>query len=60
MYLEDIFTCPASLAGVCGISIPMGQSEDEQLPIGAQLLGPQGKEERLLQIAHNIQNAVNS
>ena len=37
MYLNDIFTVPASLAGIPGISIPFGKSNDE-LPLGIQLL----------------------
>ena len=37
MYLNDIFTVPASLAGIPGISIPFGKSKDG-LPLGIQLL----------------------
>ena len=41
MYLADIFTIAANLAGICGISIPCGFAEVEgkSLPIGLQLLG---------------------
>jgi aspartyl-tRNA(Asn)/glutamyl-tRNA(Gln) amidotransferase subunit A len=60
MYLEDTFTIPASLAGVCGMSIPVGKSEEGELPIGAQLIGPQSREDRILRIAHQIQRTVNS
>ncbi len=59
MYLEDTFTIPASLAGLCGISVPVGKSEVQQLPIGAQLLGPQSREDRLLHIAHQMQQNMN-
>jgi len=57
MYLEDIFTIPASLAGICGISTPVGKSKDG-LPIGTQLLGPAFKEERILNIAHQMQKSM--
>lgn len=50
MYLADIFTTSANLAGIPGISIPAGMSRD-QLPIGLQLLAPPLEEERLLRAA---------
>lgn len=49
MYLNDIFTIPANLAGICGVSIPGGFSEG--LPVGMQLLGNTFKEDTLLRIA---------
>ena len=55
MYLADIFTNAANLAGICGISIPCGFAESERgkkLPIGLQLLGKALDEARILQIAH--------
>jgi aspartyl-tRNA(Asn)/glutamyl-tRNA(Gln) amidotransferase subunit A len=54
MYLADIFTTPANLAGICGISVPCGfaAAEDRRLPIGLQLLGKPLDEARILQIAH--------
>lgn len=39
MYLGDIFTVPANLAGICGLSVPCGKTTD-QLPVGLQILGP--------------------
>jgi aspartyl-tRNA(Asn)/glutamyl-tRNA(Gln) amidotransferase subunit A len=53
MYLADIFTIAANLAGICGISIPCGfaEAEGKRLPIGMQLLGRPFEEARLLQIA---------
>jgi aspartyl-tRNA(Asn)/glutamyl-tRNA(Gln) amidotransferase subunit A len=50
MYLNDIYTLSANLAGLPGISIPCGFS-DEGLPIGLQLLAPPFEEERLLRAA---------
>ncbi|MCF7918114.1 Asp-tRNA(Asn)/Glu-tRNA(Gln) amidotransferase subunit GatA [Candidatus Gracilibacteria bacterium] len=58
MYLEDIFTIAASLAGICGISLPMGKSEVGELPIGIQILGPAFHEGRVLRIAHQIQKTI--
>ncbi|GHO42994.1 Asp-tRNA(Asn)/Glu-tRNA(Gln) amidotransferase subunit GatA [Ktedonospora formicarum] len=49
MYLQDMFTIPANLAGICGVSIPGGFSEN--LPVGVQLLGDTFKEETILHIA---------
>ena len=51
MYLSDIFTISANLAGIPGISIPAGKSSDG-LPIGAQILGLHFQEKKLLQIAY--------
>ena len=54
MYLADIFTIAANLAGICGISVPCGFAEldGHRLPIGLQLLGKPLDEARILQIAH--------
>ena len=54
MYLADIFTSPANLAGICGISLPCGfaDADGQRLPIGLQLLGKALDETRILQIAH--------
>jgi aspartyl-tRNA(Asn)/glutamyl-tRNA(Gln) amidotransferase subunit A len=51
MYLEDVFTLPASLAGVCGLSVPCGFSPNG-LPIGLQLIGAAFKEENVLRVGH--------
>jgi aspartyl-tRNA(Asn)/glutamyl-tRNA(Gln) amidotransferase subunit A len=56
MYLNDIFTVTANLAGVPGISLPCGLSSD-RLPIGLQLLGPYWSEATLLHLAHAYQTA---
>jgi aspartyl-tRNA(Asn)/glutamyl-tRNA(Gln) amidotransferase subunit A len=54
MYLADIFTIAANLAGICGISVPCGfaKLDGHRLPIGLQLLGKPLDEARILQIAH--------
>ncbi len=56
MYLNDIYTVTANLAGVSGISVPCGLSS-EGLPIGMQLLGPYWSEGTLLRVAHAYQQA---
>ena len=49
MYLGDIFTVPANLAGLCGMSIPCGMTSD-RLPIGLQILDPSLGEPTLLRV----------
>ena len=50
MYLSDIYTITANLAGIPGLSVPCGQTRSG-LPIGLQLLGPAFSEENLLRTA---------
>jgi aspartyl-tRNA(Asn)/glutamyl-tRNA(Gln) amidotransferase subunit A len=57
MYLEDIFTLPASLAGIPGISFPVG-FDNNGLPIGMQLLAPHFREDVLLQTTHVYQQTT--
>jgi aspartyl-tRNA(Asn)/glutamyl-tRNA(Gln) amidotransferase subunit A len=52
MYLMDIFTISANLAGICGISVPCGFTQSPKLPIGLQVLGKPFDEETILRIAH--------
>ena len=54
MYLEDVFTLPTNLAGIPGIAFPVG-FDDNQLPIGMQLLGSHLAEELLFQVCHAYQ-----
>jgi aspartyl-tRNA(Asn)/glutamyl-tRNA(Gln) amidotransferase subunit A len=54
MYLSDIFTISANLAGIPGISVPCGFSA-QGLPIGVQFLAGHFEEGKLLQIAHNYE-----
>ena len=57
MYLDDLYTVSANLAGLPGISLPCGIS-GEGLPIGLQLLAPPFEEERLLRVAAMFQSAT--
>lgn len=52
-YLEDIYTVPANLAGIPGLSMPAGMIDG--LPVGVQLLAPYFQEARMLQVAHQFQ-----
>ena len=56
MYMSDICTIPANLAGLPAISIPCGLSDG--LPVGLQLVGPAFSENRLLQAAHALEGAI--
>lgn len=53
MYLTDVFTVPASLAGICGLSIPAGFVDG--LPIGIQILGKRFDEKTILRLGHHYQ-----
>ena len=57
MYLQDIFTIPANLAGLPGISFPCGSHKD--LPLGLQLVGNSLQEGKLLMAAHHFQKITN-
>jgi len=59
MYLEDIYSVAASLAGICGISVPCGTTA-AGLPIGVQVLGPHFGEETMLRVAAAIESAQNA
>jgi len=54
MYLSDVFTLPASLAGIPGISVPCGFTS-EGLPIGLQIMAPHFEEGLALQVAYNLE-----
>jgi aspartyl-tRNA(Asn)/glutamyl-tRNA(Gln) amidotransferase subunit A len=60
MYLADIFTNTANLAGICGISVPCGFAKvnGSQLPIGLQILGKSLDEARIFQIAHAYEQST--
>ena len=54
MYLADIYTVTASLAGICGVSIPCGKSR-QGLPIGMQILGRHFDEATLFRVGHALE-----
>jgi len=57
-YLNDIFTVPVNLAGLPGISIPFANDENN-LPIGLQLITNSFEEQKLLNVARNIEETIN-
>ncbi|MDL1886128.1 Asp-tRNA(Asn)/Glu-tRNA(Gln) amidotransferase subunit GatA [Anaerolineae bacterium CFX8] len=57
MYLADVFTLPASLAGICGLNVPCGFDE-AGLPIGLQLLGPAFGEDVILRAGYAYEQAT--
>ena len=54
MYLEDIYSVAASLAGICGVSVPCGETKG-RLPIGVQVLGKHFDEATMLRIARAVE-----
>ena len=61
MYLADIFTIAANLAGICGISTPCGfitGENENKLPVGLQLLGPALQESTILKISDAFEKAT--
>jgi aspartyl-tRNA(Asn)/glutamyl-tRNA(Gln) amidotransferase subunit A len=57
MYLNDVFTVPVNLAGLPGISVPAGLSEDG-LPLGLHLIGRAFDEATLFRTARTIEQAA--
>jgi aspartyl-tRNA(Asn)/glutamyl-tRNA(Gln) amidotransferase subunit A len=57
MYLADIYTVTADLAGIPGISVPCGKTK-EKLPIGLQILGKHFDEATILRVAHAYEQAA--
>jgi aspartyl-tRNA(Asn)/glutamyl-tRNA(Gln) amidotransferase subunit A len=56
MYLEDVFTLPASLAGICGLNVPCG-FDSHGLPIGMQIMARPFHEEMILRVGHAYEQA---
>ena len=56
MYLNDMFTFPANIAGIPGISVPAGLSGG--LPVGLQIMAPAMQEETMLRVAHAYEQAT--
>jgi aspartyl-tRNA(Asn)/glutamyl-tRNA(Gln) amidotransferase subunit A len=51
MYLNDLFTIPSALAGVCASSVPAGFSRDTKMPVGVQFICGAFEEARLLRVS---------
>jgi aspartyl-tRNA(Asn)/glutamyl-tRNA(Gln) amidotransferase subunit A len=55
MYLNDIATIPANLAGVPGISLPSGLADEDGLPAGFQALAPATHDDRLYRVGATLE-----
>ncbi|NYI43514.1 aspartyl-tRNA(Asn)/glutamyl-tRNA(Gln) amidotransferase subunit A [Nocardioides aromaticivorans] len=60
MYLQDLATIPANLAGVPGISVPAGLAEEDGLPVGFQVLAPALADDRLYRVGAAVEAALTS
>ncbi|HET7397752.1 MAG TPA: Asp-tRNA(Asn)/Glu-tRNA(Gln) amidotransferase subunit GatA [Intrasporangium sp.] len=58
MYLNDIATIPANLAGVPGMSLPAGLADEDGLPVGFQILAPAMRDERLYAVGAALERAL--
>jgi aspartyl-tRNA(Asn)/glutamyl-tRNA(Gln) amidotransferase subunit A len=58
MYLSDVFTVAANVAGICGLSVPCGFTGSPRLPIGLQFLGKPFGEETLLRLGHAYEQST--
>ncbi len=59
MYLNDVATIPANLAGVPGMSLPNGLSDDG-LPVGFQILAPAKADDRMYRVGAALEAALES
>lgn len=60
MYLQDLATIPANLAGVPGISVPAGLADEDGLPVGFQVLAPALADDRLYRVGAAVEAALTS
>ncbi|SEC59061.1 aspartyl/glutamyl-tRNA(Asn/Gln) amidotransferase subunit A [Paramicrobacterium humi] len=58
MYLNDVTTIPANLAGVPGISVPVGLAPEDGLPVGIQFMAPAREDARLYQVGASLESLL--
>jgi aspartyl-tRNA(Asn)/glutamyl-tRNA(Gln) amidotransferase subunit A len=58
MYLNDIATIPVNMAGICGISLPNGLANEDQLPSGFQIMAPAMADDRLYLVGGAVEAAL--
>jgi aspartyl-tRNA(Asn)/glutamyl-tRNA(Gln) amidotransferase subunit A len=58
MYLNDVATIPANLAGVPGMSLPSGLADEDGLPAGVQILAPAGADDRLYRVGAALESLL--
>ena len=57
LYLADLYTCPGNIGGLAGISVPFGLDK-KGLPVGVQFYGPILQEEKILNVAHLLEQCI--
>ncbi len=58
MYLGDVATIPVNLAGICGMSLPAGLADEDNLPVGFQIMAPAMQDQRLYQTGAALEAAL--
>ncbi len=58
MYLNDIATIPVNLAGICGMSLPSGLADEDNLPAGFQIMAPAMQDQRLYNVGAALEAAL--
>jgi aspartyl-tRNA(Asn)/glutamyl-tRNA(Gln) amidotransferase subunit A len=58
MYLNDIATIPVNLAGNCAMSVPVGLSPEDGLPVGLQIMAPALGDDRLYRVGSALESAL--
>ena len=58
MYLNDIATIPANLAGIPGMSVPSGLADEDGLPTGLQILAPAAQDDRLYRVGGVLESML--
>jgi aspartyl-tRNA(Asn)/glutamyl-tRNA(Gln) amidotransferase subunit A len=58
MYLADVATIPVNLAGICGMSLPAGLADEDNLPTGFQIMAPAMQDQRLYQVGAALEAAL--
>jgi len=58
MYLNDIATIPVNMAGICGMSLPSGLADEDNLPAGFQIMAPAMKDDRLYNVGVALETAL--
>jgi aspartyl-tRNA(Asn)/glutamyl-tRNA(Gln) amidotransferase subunit A len=60
MYLNDIATIPVNMAGIGGMSLPCGLAEEDNLPVGFQIMSPAMKDDRMYLVGGALEAALHS
>ncbi len=58
MYLNDVATIPVNLAGICGMSLPSGLADEDNLPTGFQIMAPAMQDQRLYNVGAALESAL--